>query len=64
MSYFFLGTENHFNTVVYIVSTMLAIIRLRGERLKKGYNLICIVHKYYSRLKYPIIGYVYVQDIE
>lgn len=64
MSYFFLGTENHFNTVVYIVSTMLAIIRLRGERLKKGYNLTCIVHKYYSRLKYPIIGYVYVQDIE
>lgn len=64
MSYFFLGTENDFNTVVYIVSTMLAIIRLRGERLKKGYNLTCIVHKYYSRLKYPIIGYVYVQDIE
>lgn len=64
MSYFFLGTENDINTVVYIVSTMLAIIRLRGERLKKGYNLICIVHKYYSRLKYPIIGYVYVQDIE
>lgn len=66
MSYFFLGTENHFNTVVYIVnvSTMLAIIRLRGERLKKGYNLTCIVHKYYSRLKYPFIGYVYVQDIE
>lgn len=43
---FFLGTENDFNTVVYIVSTMLAIIRLRGERLKKGYNLTCIVHKY------------------
>lgn len=64
MSYFFLGTENDINAVVYIVSTMLAIIRLRGERLKKGYNLICIVHKYYSRLKYPIIGYVYVQDIE
>lgn len=60
MFYFFFGIENDFNIVVYIVSIMLVIICLRGERLKKGYNLICIVYKYYSRLKYFIIGYVYV----
>lgn len=62
MFYFFFGIENYFNIVVYIVnvSIMLVIICLRGERLKKGYNLICIVYKYYSRLKYFIIGYVYV----